>query len=386
VTLRRQPTAATGAVLGDADRLMQVLGNLISNAIKFSPPGGVVTLTVLDHDATLRLCVHDDGPGIPDEFRDRMFSKFAQADASDSRQKGGTGLGLSIAKRIVERHGGRIGFDSDTHGGGTTFWVELQRWQEPLDAVNSDAADAQRVLVCEDDVDIAAILAFTLRSAGLAVDVAYSMREARALLAAHDYAAMTLDLLLPDGNGLDLLQDLRADPTTATLPVIVVSAQTDTQRQIEHVGALAVAGWLRKPVRPDEVFAAVRHAARGHAATQLRVLHVEDDADVISVVRMALHDIATVTPATTLAAAQALLQREHFEAIVLDIALPDGSGLELLAGLRELTAEVPVVIFSAQDPGVEIAQQVCAALVKSKASIADLVAAIKLHAQHHATD
>jgi PAS domain S-box-containing protein len=108
----------------DRDRLTQVLTNLLSNAIKFSEPGGEV-LTRLDaQGAALRVAVIDHGAGIPEQFRDRIFQRFAQADSADSRKKGGTGLGLSICRTIVEEHGGRIWFDS-VEGEGTTFLVEL---------------------------------------------------------------------------------------------------------------------------------------------------------------------------------------------------------------------------------------------------------------------
>ncbi len=107
----------------DADRFQQVITNLISNAIKFSPRGGVITLCCLQTGDYLRISVQDQGPGVPKEFHDRIFQKFAQADSSDARQKGGTGLGLSIVKTIVERFGGQVGFT--TTEGGSNFYIDL---------------------------------------------------------------------------------------------------------------------------------------------------------------------------------------------------------------------------------------------------------------------
>nr|WP_314541460.1 ATP-binding protein [uncultured Massilia sp.] len=109
----------------DRDRMTQVLTNLMSNAIKFSEPGTTVTARAEANGDRVRLSVADQGSGIPEAFRGRVFQRFAQADGADSRRKGGTGLGLSICKAIVEEHGGTIGFDS-REGQGTTFWVELQ--------------------------------------------------------------------------------------------------------------------------------------------------------------------------------------------------------------------------------------------------------------------
>lgn len=112
------------ALRADRDRLMQAVTNLLSNAAKFSPRGEEVRVAASRADGRVRIAVADRGPGIPEEFRPRVFEKFAQADASDSREKGGTGLGLAIAQAIVERSGGRIGFETAT-GRGTTFWIEM---------------------------------------------------------------------------------------------------------------------------------------------------------------------------------------------------------------------------------------------------------------------
>jgi signal transduction histidine kinase len=116
----------TADVWADPDRLVQVLANLLSNAIKYSPPGREVVVAIQDRGDIVRLSVRDFGPGIPEDFKPHIFQKFAQADASNARQRGGSGLGLSIVKHIVVRLGGLVGFD-DAPGGGTIFYVDLPR-------------------------------------------------------------------------------------------------------------------------------------------------------------------------------------------------------------------------------------------------------------------
>jgi signal transduction histidine kinase len=124
VSLRLVRSEPSAPVLGDPDRLQQVLANLLSNAAPFSPRGGMVEVELVCEDGRVRISVSDQGPGIPPEFRCRVFERFAQAEASAGGQKGGTGLGLSISKAIAERHGGRMWFESEP-GVRTTFSFDL---------------------------------------------------------------------------------------------------------------------------------------------------------------------------------------------------------------------------------------------------------------------
>jgi PAS domain S-box-containing protein len=156
VRIRLDAVSQAGEVAADPDRLEQVVTNLLSNAIKFSPRGGEVVVTTEQRGHSVRVSIRDHGGGIPAEFKRHVFEKFAQADATDARQKGGTGLGLSIVREIVVRLGGRIAF-ADADGGGTVFYVDLPGWAQIASrAIDSERApDAARILYCEDDPDVA---------------------------------------------------------------------------------------------------------------------------------------------------------------------------------------------------------------------------------------
>ncbi len=196
-------------IKADSARFMQVMSNLLSNAIKFSEPEGAVFVTMERVGNRVRIAVRDRGPGIPESFHPRVFDQFTQADGSDTRRRGGTGLGLYICKTILAELGGTIDFDTSTSRG-TTFFVEL-------DGVWPDMHCA-RLLVCEDNLDIARLLRLMLERNGYVVDLADSVASARRMLAQHHYCAMTLDLSLPDGNGLDFLGQLDQQ-----IPVVVIS-------------------------------------------------------------------------------------------------------------------------------------------------------------------
>jgi signal transduction histidine kinase len=137
VRIRFEGSSAVAEVRADPDRLAQVLTNLLSNAVKFSPAGHEVVVTVRHASDFVRISVRDHGPGIPPDFKSRIFERFAQADGTNARRKGGTGLGLSIVKQIVDRLGGEVGF-IDAAGGGTIFHVDLPRWNGKADRARDE--------------------------------------------------------------------------------------------------------------------------------------------------------------------------------------------------------------------------------------------------------
>jgi PAS domain S-box-containing protein len=375
-------------IKADANRLMQVFANLLSNAAKFSPAGGKVMVSVERIESRIRVSVKDNGSGIPDEFKEQIFKKFAQADSSDTRKKGGTGLGLSITKAMIEQMGGSIGFESEPNVQ-TTFFFEFPLWHEPVAEVavahvteQKTPAAGQRILICEDDRDVAALLRLMLEQIGLAADIAYDATQAKEMLFHGEYAAMTLDLGLPDQDGISLIRKLRATPKTADIPILVVSGNAAEGRKELNSEVFNVVDWITKPIDQSQLESALKQAMRQasnahHSDTHPRVLHIEDDEDIAGLVSTIVGEVAQVDNAYTLAEARRMLQSNIYNLAILDITLPDGSGMELLPILNGATPPIPVLIFSANETSKLDARQVSSALVKSRTDNAQLLAKIK---------
>ena len=221
-------------VAGDPDKLEQLLTNLLSNAIKHAPEGSEVEVFSTHERDNVRIEVRDRGAGVPEEFRGRIFGKFAMADATDSRAKGGTGLGLAIAREIARRHGGEVGFD-DRAGGGTVFHFDLPNLEKAQPAESVDPA-LPLLLHLDDDADTLSVIASAF--AGKAnVLSAHTLAEARELLDLHRVDAAVLDVGLAYESGLDLIPDLRrADPG---LPIVVFTA-VDEAREASGVDRVMV--------------------------------------------------------------------------------------------------------------------------------------------------
>ncbi len=252
----------------DKVKFKQILYNLISNAIKFSPEGGKVEIGVesfmnrggalpwaLEGQSLLRVFVRDRGIGIREEDRERIFEEFEQADPSMSRNYQGTGLGLALTKRLVDLHGGRIGVTS-VHGEGSEFFFYLpagEQEQKREIASEGEALPAAypwvreegpQVLVVEDDLPTSEILTIHLTKAGYRVVHAYDGVEAIAKAKECDPFVITLDVMLPKKDGWEVLQSLKADPETKDIPVIIHSIIDN--RDLAYT--LGAADYLLKPI------------------------------------------------------------------------------------------------------------------------------------------
>lgn len=353
-------------VLGDPDRIVQVLLNLLANAIKYSPKGLPVKLRVEARDQWWRVEVENQGPGIPEPFQGSIFQKFAQAEPLDTRQNGGTGLGLSIAHALVRGMGGHIGFTSVP--GSTIFQVDFPE-------ARPEAAPAPSVkplvLVVEDDPLTARLLEAVLMKEGFEVHKAASAAEAKALLDQHTYHAMTLDLLLPDQHGLKLLEELRQRPDTQNLPVLVASSTAEAGKESPGVPALQVLEWMQKPLDPFRVAQALASLETPHARPT--VLHVEDDLDVHRVLYAVLEGSTTLLHAPTLFAARKILLSTPVDLVILDSHLPDGRGADLIPDVHAAGGPtLPILFFSGEEGESTLADEVSRTLHKSSASNLDI--------------
>jgi signal transduction histidine kinase/DNA-binding response OmpR family regulator/HAMP domain-containing protein len=356
----------------DADRFVQVVNNLVSNAVKYSPKGGQVEVGARRQADGVRIFVSDHGDGIPEAFRDRLFGRFTQADSSDRRAKGGTGLGLSIAKAIVERFGGQIGFET-AEGQGTTFHFDLPAGG--LSARDQPDAMPKRVLVCEDDPMFADMIGEMITRRGSSARLVHTATELQTALAEEPFDTLILDLLLPDGDGIALLRELRTAPATANLPVIIVSARAEEAHAEVNGSVLGILDWIGKPINPHRLTQALAGAMRPVGAGKAHILHVEDDDDLSSVLKHLVGSRAEMASARTKRQAIDVLERERFDLIILDLGLPDGTGYELLTTLTEHKDHrlTPVLIFSAQAPDPTRTREVADVLLKSVTSNADLL-------------
>ena len=378
VTVRLDPASAEAVVRVDPDRMTQVIINLLSNAVKFSPRGGEVVVAIENKGTTARVTVRDHGPGVPEDYRTRIFEKFVQVDATDARQKGGTGLGLSIVQQIMLRLGGEAGLEP-APGGGSIFHVELPCWDhiELLETERLGRAGNALILLCEDDPDAAAVLAGRLRAAGFSTDVACTAEEAVKGAATRSYAAILVDLQLPDSDGISLIKNLRAQPRYHNTPIVVVSADPKRGRDDQRSSTLNVLDWLEKPVDTERLLHVLNRPIVRDNYVRPRILHLDDDRDVLRLVAQALGSTAEVVSVESIDEARHVLDTHHFDLAVLDVGLAEGFGLDLLPDLCGADGRpIPVVVFSAQDTP-EVAARVLAVLSKSRASIDSLVTTLR---------
>jgi CheY-like chemotaxis protein len=351
-----------GTMHADLTRVRQILFNLLSNAAKFTHRGRV-GLEVLPVRANgrdwIEFAVADTGIGLDEDQKARLFQSFSQADPSTSRKYGGTGLGLVISRRFAQMMGGDISVDSEL-GRGSVFTVRLPRAASqpvaessarPSSTAASRAVSSVRptVLVVDDDRAARDLIVRGLVKEGFRAITARNGEEALRLARSQRPDAISLDVLMPGMDGWTVLRALKADPVTASIPVVVVSMLDDSD-----IGfALGAADYLTKPVDRERLVSVLRQFRNGPPATGPRpVLVVEDDGAAREVIRRALErDGWLVREAENGRAALDQVAREVPDLVVLDLMMPKMDGFEFVSELRrsERGREVPVVVVTAKE-------------------------------------
>ncbi|MDP9266924.1 MAG: response regulator [Acidobacteriota bacterium] len=355
VTLEVSEPEQELTVYADRLRIKQVLYNLLSNAVKFTPEGGKVTLEVGIHGGRPAIIVTDTGIGIRPEDQETIFEEFRQVGDEASKQQG-TGLGLAITRRLVENQGGKIWVESEP-GKGSRFIVVLPAGtQAELLAIASPVAAEQRapargrshplLLVIDDHPLARQLLASFLAPEGF--DIRGSEGGESALRLARDLQpdAILLDVLMPV-NGWSILSDLKKDPRTAEIPVIVVTILDQKSAGF----ALGAADYLVKPVSRDTLLRALRRQL-APTTRPYRILIIEDDPAHLHLVNEVIESAGFISLQVS-NGAQGLrkLREERPDAVLLDLMMPEMDGFEVLRTMKqdESLRSIPVFILTGKD-------------------------------------
>jgi protein-histidine pros-kinase len=335
----------------DPAKFKQVLYNYLSNAIKFTPAEGAITIRIQpEGDDRFRLEVEDTGIGIAPEDMHRLFVEFQQLDASPTKKYGGTGLGLALTKRIIEAQGGSVSVQSVV-GKGSTFAAVLPRAmlgsEEPLARLPPPASTRGRqILVIEDDRADRDWLVRTLTHAGYSVEAVATGAEAIRLCNKNAFAAITLDLLLPDASGWDVLREIRSTPLNRQVPAIAVTVSQDQGLS----SAFVLHDYLVKPVEEHTLLQSLEQA--GVPSHNGAVLMVDSDSASLKLITAHLNQLGY--PAVCKDNAEEALElarKDPPAVIVLGLLFAGMNGFQFLDELRRTPAgrSIPVIVWTVKD-------------------------------------
>jgi signal transduction histidine kinase/CheY-like chemotaxis protein len=345
-------------VVADRGRLRQILYNLVSNAIKYTPDEGTIEIEASARDGEVLIAVVDDGVGIAPEDQQAVFEEFRQVGGAAERGDG-TGLGLALTRRLVEAHGGRIELESAI-GLGSRFTVALPaspgvvgaRQDAPSAAMPAPKVRGPEVLVIEDDPSALRLLRQYLEPAGYGVVPATNGEVGLGLARQRPPAAIILDVLLPTIDGWEVLRRLKADadPVLRDVPVVIVTVVDDREVGL----ALGAVDYLVKPVQREGLLACLaRHGISPAAGVRTpRVLAVDDEPAALALVRAALEPEGfDVVGAGSGREALARATDGAIDVVVCDLVMPDVDGFEVIAQLKRnpRTSKIPIVVCTAHD-------------------------------------
>jgi len=344
--------------LADPNRLHQVLNNLLTNAVKFTPEGGQVRVELKVAPGApgfVSLSCWNNGEPIGGTDLERIFDKFEQARSARTRTVRGTGLGLAICRNIAEAHGGHIWAEPCEEGARFVLVLPfepaaelLEPDAEPKKPLPALTGPARKVLIVEDEPELGYILKAMLFSRPYEVLLARTGDEALSLARRQRPDAILIDVRLPDVDGLRLLEILEHDPVTRNASMLAFSAGDERARALRH-GANA---YLQKPLQMDSFLAAVDALARGPEGRRNgSVLVVDDDEKIAAICHEVLANLGfDVRSVTSLEGARRLIAERRPDLLLLDVNLPDGDGLTFLEELKaeRAASHLGVIFISAR--------------------------------------
>ena len=336
-------------VRGDKSRVTQILENLISNAWKYTPEGGQVTISARVVDDFVQVDVKDTGIGIDPKDLSQIFDRFYRTEQAEVQAVDGSGLGLSIVRMFVELLEGKIWVESELNQG-STFSFNLPLAIETPPKSSDDGATGPKVLVVDDDEHIVQLLRHHLETEGYQILTAQRGEDVFQIVKNEKPVLITLDILLADMNGFEVLEQLKEDSTTSEIPVIIVSVVPDAETRGLALGA---AGYIGKPFEERQVLSLVQEVlssvGNGDNALLNHVLVVDDDRHIVNWLKEALSNNGFVVKgAYNGHEALALAREDSPDLILLDLKMPDMDGYEVIRNLRNehTTRSIPVIVIT----------------------------------------
>ncbi len=341
-------------VHADRKRILQVLNNLVSNAYKYTREGGRVAISARCTDGFVQVDVADTGVGISEEDQKKLFTRFFRADNPLADEVGGTGLGLAISKSFVEMHGGRMWVQSELNVGSTfSFTLPLAANQAGAEEelppkapeVAPPAGMPHTVLVVDDEPNISALLRYHLEQAGYDVRTARRGEDALEIARREHPDLITLDIMMAGMDGFEVLEQLKADESTADIPVVVVSIVAEK----EDLMAMGAVDFLPKPLDKDDLLSTIRRVL-GKRKKKGTILVVDDDPDIVGWLRQVLEGQGfRVNAAADGEAALEVAAEEPPDLILLDLRLPKLDGREVISRLKldHQTRDIPIIVITA---------------------------------------
>ncbi|HEY9716430.1 MAG TPA: ATP-binding protein, partial [Trichormus sp.] len=332
----------------DVDRIVQVLTNLVSNAIRFSPRASSVTVRVerSAENGAAHFSVIDTGPGIPPDQMHKLWDRFQQLEPGEGKPKGGSGLGLAISKAIVAQHGGAVGVES-SEGQGSTFWFELPERtvveQEP--EPGAEEPDRRRILLINDDEEVHDLLNGLLSTDLFELIRATTGADANRLVSERRPDIVLLDIQLADGNGFDMVRNLVLDTNLPPVPIIVLPGREPT---LHTLGNPVLLDWLIKPIDEDSLRRSLLMTVHSNNLENAKALVITENTETFDYLEDKLAELniaclATSSDTTT----KQLIRSQNPSFIVLDIQVGQQVCFDVFQYLRQEKARpIPLAVYA----------------------------------------